>query len=227
MKKLKILAVVSGHILIQNSEAVNCVRQETLKAKRVMSVLHHSPEKSTMYSNSNNGISMKSTHALASGFVILTLAIAGCATSSSTPKLFNSANLVIKADNVITVPPELPKDFVETVRNRTVSITQAELVKQGDMNPVDTCGLKVMKITQDITAISMSQNQRARPLFFGVTQDTKQVINISTSLRLEDCQTGKLLYSYDYAVKGNNAVQLLQKLVAYNIKLAYRNQYQR
>jgi hypothetical protein len=160
--------------------------------------------------------------------LLVALALAGCASKPTGPKLFDSANLVVKADGAITVPPDLSKDFVETIRSRTVLIAKSELAKQGDMTQADSCGPRVMKVVQDISAISMSQNLSAsRGLFGGVTQDTKQEVNISTSLRLEDCQTGKLLYSYDYAVTGNNPAQILQTLVEYNIYLAYRSQYQR
>ncbi|MFA6498235.1 MAG: hypothetical protein WCV64_02755 [Desulfurivibrionaceae bacterium] len=102
----------------------------------------------------------------------------------------------MKTDGAITVPPDVSKEFIETIRARAITITQDELAKQGDMTPVDACGPKVMKVTQDITAISMSQNLVVSRGFFGaITQDTKQEVNISTSLKLEDCQTGKLIYS--------------------------------
>ena len=158
----------------------------------------------------------------------LAAVLSGCAAQPTGPKLYERAFLVVKADGVITVPTDMSKKFVETVRSRAAAIAQAEFAKQGDMVAAQSCGEKTVRVVQDITAISMGLNTVASRGFFGsVTQDTKQEVNIGTSLRLEDCLSGKLIYSYDYATSGNNPAQILQTLVSYNIYLAYYNQYKR
>lgn len=158
----------------------------------------------------------------------LIMSLMGCATAPSGPKLFSRAKLIVKADGAITVPPDLPKEFVETIRARAMVISLEEMAKQGDMTITEECTSGTMKVSQDITAISMSQNQSSsRGFFGGLTTDTKQQVSISTSLRLEDCRSGKLIYSYDYVENGVNPAKILQTLVSYNIYLAYYNQYPR
>lgn len=158
-------------------------------------------------------------------FGITTLFLTGCAIKPSGPKLYNNAILATKANNTLVVPSDLAKDFLETIRIRVEAITQVELLKQGDMGAVEVCGPQVMKFTQDITQVAMSQNVYAKRGFLGgVTQDTKQAVTISTNLKIEDCLTGKILYSYDYTESGDNPMQVLQNLVSYNMYLAYQNQ---
>jgi endo-alpha-1,4-polygalactosaminidase (GH114 family) len=161
--------------------------------------------------------------------LIAVLSVAGCASKPLGPKLFDGVYPIVTADRPITVPPDLPKNFVDTVRARAVAITQSEIAKQGDFTTVEACGAKVMKVTQEITEISMSQNLVASRSFFSgsVSQDTKQQVSISTTLKLEDCHTGKLIYSYDYTSDGSNPTQVLQDLISYNVYLAYYNRYQR
>jgi endo-alpha-1,4-polygalactosaminidase (GH114 family) len=136
--------------------------------------------------------------------------------------------LEVKSDGVITVPPDLSKEFVENIRSRADTVSKEEVSKQGDMKIIDACAPRTMRVLQKITSISLSQNLTASQSFFGrVTQDTKQEVSISTALRIEDCDTGKLVYSYDYVANGTNPAQILQRLVNYNIYLAYYARYQR
>lgn len=155
--------------------------------------------------------------------------MAGCASKPLGPKLFDGVYPIVTADRPITVPPDLPRNFVDTVRERAVAITKSEIAKQGDFTAVEACGARVMKVTQEITEISMGQNLVAsRSIFSGsVNQDTKQQVSISTTLKLEDCITGKLIYSYDDTSEGNNPTQVLQNLISSNVSMAYYNRHLR
>mgnify|MGYP003385364679 CR=1 FL=1 len=165
------------------------------------------------------------------GVIAIAVAVAttaGCASKPTGPKLYNDVFLVTKADGVITVPVNLSKEFIESIRARAAKIAQTEVAQQGDMNIVESCGPKVMKVVQEITSVSMSENLVSSFGFFGgVTQDTKQETRISTSMRVEDCQSGKLIFAYDFDKKGTNPAEILLSAVNHNISRAYRYQYPR
>lgn len=155
---------------------------------------------------------------------LTTVALCGCAAVNRPPpvRLYDSAVLSVRSDGVITVPTDLSKEFIETIRARAAAMSLSELSTQSDLNSVGQCGPRTMRVRQEITAIAISQNVTASRSFISgnVSSDAKQDISITTSLRIEDCSDGRLVHSYDYTSNGTNPAQILSTLVSYNIYLA-------
>ena len=160
----------------------------------------------------------------------LSVALCGCATNSTDPKLnlYTGVRLIVKSDVVLKVPTDLPKEFIEISRNRLLAFSKNEVEKRGDLTLTENCSEKTMRVIQEITAITLggeTSDYKANWIVPGGTKKTEQNTNLSTSLRVEDCTTGKLLYSSDFEEKGSSFAKLLQEIAKDSIKYAYRNQY--
>lgn len=155
--------------------------------------------------------------------------LSGCVSAPTGPKLFTHATLVVKTDGIITVPTDLPKDFIETFRNRAFELSKSELIKKGDLALSEKCAAHTMKIMVEITSIIMSENATYSISFLGnkSTKNTGQKMSISTAVKIEDCANNKLLFDKEIVEDGENPVEILKSLASDNIKLAYKQQHQK
>jgi hypothetical protein len=155
--------------------------------------------------------------------------LAGCATQPKGPKLFTGAVLVVKSEGAITVPIDMPKDFVESLRNKVVALSKTELAKRGDLLEVETCAANTMKITQEITSVVMGENSAYKGSLLGIggTRITNQEIVITTSVKVEDCVSSKILYRRDFDEEGKNPFEILKSLASDAISNAYEHQHKK
>ena len=155
--------------------------------------------------------------------------LSGCVSAPMGPKLFTHATLLVKTDGVITVPADMPKDFIETFRNREFALLKSELIKRGDLVLSEKCAANTMKIIVEITSIIMSENATYSISFLGnkSTKNTGQKMSISTAVKIEDCANDKLLFDKEIVEDGDNPVEILKSLASDNIKLAYKQQHQK
>lgn len=162
--------------------------------------------------------------------ILLSVALCACATKPIGLKLYTEVQLIVKSDDVLKVPTDMSKEFIETSRNRLFVFSKNEVEKQGDLKLTETCSTKTIRVIQEITAISLGgemSDYKANWIVPGGTKKTVQNTNLSTSLRVEDCTTGKMLYSSDLNEEGSNFAKLLQEVAEDSIKYTYRKQYEK
>lgn len=94
------------------------------------------------------------------------------------------------------------------------------------MRPASECGPRTMRIVQDIASINLGGQSDYRPGFITGTKKTNQDIEIATLIRIEDCETGKILYRGDETERGNTPYEVIRSLVESAVSSAYEFEFQ-
>jgi hypothetical protein len=168
--------------------------------------------------------------------LILSLILTSCGNfarveKEPAPILYDNIMISIVTDKAIVFPKMSDKDFLSTVSSQLNNFTKAEIVKQGSLKVTSVCEHRTLKIVQEVTGITANTVTDAQTgfilfqLFRGtVNSKTKDIIYINTTATIVDCESGKELGSYNYQSEGQNPIESLQTIAAYNVYYAYAHQ---
>ena len=156
-------------------------------------------------------------------------AISGCAKSRGPmgPKLYDNAFVVIKSNATAVRTQTDDKDILRVTHTRLGEFTSDELVAQGDLKPVQTCGPRTLKITQDIQSLGTESAIIVKHKLFSTRTIGEQHddFRVSINTTIEDCETGKRFETFTYDNHGIDLVEVLKTLASWNVAEAYRFQH--
>jgi hypothetical protein len=157
------------------------------------------------------------------------LGLVGCAAMKGPPgpKLYDNVVFITKTDSVLLLPPTLDKEFVSVVRSRLHDTSKRELTNYGDLKNVDDCAPRTLKITQDITGITVSGETYSAGSIFrpAVTTTKKDDVRVSNDVIVQDCVTGKTLESFSYYTNGLDPTDVIRWLSQANVSYVYNHQH--
>lgn len=150
---------------------------------------------------------------------------------ASMPILYDNAIISVVTDNILLFPKMDDKDFIPAISTRLNDITKTELTKQGSLKLISECEPRTLRVAQEITGITVSTVTDVNTGFFlfqllrgGATSTKSDMIYINTVTTVSDCETGKVLGSYNYQSSGQNPIDILQSIAGYNVYYVYNHQ---
>jgi hypothetical protein len=165
--------------------------------------------------------------------VIVCLLMAGCGPiiqikRAVLPIMYDNATISIVTENALLFPKMENKDFMPLFATRLKEYTKTEIAKQGNLQIISACKPRTLKVTQEITGVTVNSSTDVSTGFFlfqlirGSANSTKKdMININTTTTVADCESGKILGVYDYQSNGDNPVNILQYIAFYNVYYIY------
>ena len=136
--------------------------------------------------------------------------------------------LDIKTDRVLIQPATQDKEFLKILTDRLNESTIYEISSQGDLKVTESCVPRTLKAVQEVTGVSVASVTDVNTGFFlfqlfrgSATATKTDAVYINTTTSVFDCETGKLLGTYPSQGYGNNPIEALQAVAAYNMYYVY------
>lgn len=142
------------------------------------------------------------------------------------PKLYEKIFIKVETENTLIVPTSTDREFLSIIKSRLLSLSEIVIPEEGNLRPASECGPKTMKIVHDIASINLGGQSDYRAGFITDTKKTNQYIEIATLIRVEDCETGKILYRGDKTERGNTPYEVIRSLVESAVDTAYDFEFQ-
>jgi hypothetical protein len=144
--------------------------------------------------------------------------------------LYDNITYSIVTDKILVHPPTNDNNIIPVLATRLNDFTKTEIEKQGNLKITSSCGPRTMKIVQDITGYTINSVTNVStgflPFFIIRGQSTATTgdnIIINTTASIIDCESGKILRTYNYSNEGPNPVDVLQDIAWYNVNYAYKH----
>lgn len=157
--------------------------------------------------------------------------LSGCAAMKGPPgpKLYDNVTIAVTSENALVVPSTVDKDFMRILTARMTQFTEQEISSQGDLQIAQACGPRTLKLSQDIASVTLSgqayTSGSMNPFRASVTTTKGDDVRIMIDMVVQDCETGKKLYTYSYSHNGLDAAQVLKDHASWNVSYMYSLQH--
>lgn len=163
---------------------------------------------------------------------VILIFIIGCARLNSLrPILYDNITYSIVTDNILLHTPANDKNIIPVLATRLNDFTKVEITNQGNLKIIPSCGPRTIKIVQEITGYTINSVTNVStgfvPFFIfrgHATTTTGDNIIINTTASIIDCESEKILGTYNYYNEGPNPVDVLQAIAWYNVTCVYTHQ---
>ena len=149
----------------------------------------------------------------------------------SSPILYDNIIISIVTDKALVFSKMSDKDFLPTLSSQLNNFTKAEIAQQGSLKVTSVCEPRTLKVVQEVTGVTINTVTDVQTGFIlsqllrgTANSKTSDKIYINTTTTIVDCESGKELGSYNYQSEGQNPIESLQTIAAYNVYYAYAHQ---
>jgi hypothetical protein len=146
--------------------------------------------------------------------------------------MYDNVIISVVTDNVLLFPKITDKDFIPLLATHLKNETKREIIKQGSLKIISKCEPRTLKITQEITGVTVNTVTDVNTGFFvfqllrgSVTSTKSDMICIDSIITISDCESGKILGTYNYQSSNQNPIDILKNIAFYDVYYVYYHQY--